>query len=136
MQTRTKRNRGRFLPSLFIGDLIVLVLFNAHGMASHQTISGFSSIIVTSAPILIAWIAIGLWLGVFWERAVTSVGAALRSVILPWLLAVPIAMQLRMLLLQRGAPLIFAAVFFTGGTVYFMVWRILYTLVSGKFRRS
>src|SRR5690606_23661784 len=98
MRTRARRDRGRFLPSLLAGDLIVLILFNAQGMVEHQTISGAISVLVTSAPTLLAWVAIGLWLGAFWERSVASLGVTLRSALLTWILTVPIAMQLRVLL--------------------------------------
>lgn len=136
MKARPRPDRGRFLPSLLIGDIIVLILFNAHGMASHQTISGVGSIFITSIPTLIAWLGIGLWLGLFWERSVAGWQAALSRTLLAWVLTVPIKMQLRVLLLQRGASWIFALVFFTGGAVYLLLWRTLYTLAKQKWQRS
>ncbi len=93
--------RGRFLPSLFLGDLVVVIIFTLLGMIEHGTARGALSVLITAVPFLIAWVAIGLWLGVFWERAVTGVGPAVRSAALAWLLTIPIAMQLRVLLLQQ-----------------------------------
>lgn len=131
---KPRPGRGRFLPSLLIGDIVVLILFTVHGMAEHQTIRGFGSILVTAFPTLITWLAIGMWFGLFWERSVSTWGVALTRTLLAWVLTVPVSLQLRVLLLQRGAQLIFALVFFTFGTVYLLLWRTAYTWV--KTRRS
>ncbi|MBO2521356.1 MAG: DUF3054 domain-containing protein [Clostridia bacterium] len=125
--------RGRFLPSLFLGDLVVVIIFTLLGMIEHGTARGALSVLITAVPFLIAWVAIGLWLGVFWERAVTGVGPAVRSAALAWLLTIPIAMQLRVLLLQRGAPLLFAVVAFLLGAACLIAWRVAYTLLRRRF---
>jgi len=129
VSVRARRPRGRFVTPLFIGDLVAVTLFTAFGMLEHRTLAGFGSVVVTATPFLIAWIAVGLWLGVFWERAVTSVGVAVRSILLPWVLAIPIAMQIRTLMLKRGAPIQFALVAMALGGLFLIAWRILYTLL-------
>lgn len=117
---------------LLIGDVVTVTLFTALGMLEHRTVAGFSSVLVTATPFLIAWIAVGLWLGVFWERAVTTVGIAVRSILLPWILTVPIALQLRTLMLQRGAPISFALVVLGLGGMFLIGWRIIYTVLRRK----
>lgn len=133
---KPRPDRGRFLPSLLIGDVIVLILFTLHGMAEHQTVRGFGSVLVTAIPTLIPWIGIGLWLGLFRERSVSSRHVALTKTLLAWALTVPISMQLRVLLLQRGVQITFALVFFTFGTIYLLLWRLGYTLVKTRLERD
>lgn len=132
MTSAAGRARGRFLLPLLIGDVVTVTLFTALGMLEHRTVAGFSSVLVTATPFLIAWIAVGLWLGVFWERAVTTVGIAVRSILLPWILTVPIALQLRTLMLQRGAPISFALVVLGLGGMFLIGWRIIYTVLRRK----
>lgn len=119
--------RGKFLPWLFAGDIVAVTVFTLLGMISHGTLAGAASVLVTAAPFLLAWTGVGLWLGVFWERAVTGIGQAIKSILLPWVLATPIAMQLRVLLLGRGAPLAFVLTSLALGGACLIVWRILYT---------
>jgi len=121
--------RGSFLPSLFIGDAVTVIIFTLLGMIEHGTTAGMLSVLVTATPFLIAWIGVGLWLGVFWEHAVTGIGTAMRRILVPWVLSIPIAMQLRVLLLGRGAPLAFALVSLALGGICLIVWRTLYTWI-------
>lgn len=127
MAHRVATRRGSFLPWLFAGDLVAVTVFTMLGMMEHGTLGGPGSVLITAIPFLIAWIGVGLWLGVFWERAISGIGQAVRSILLPWVLSIPIAMQLRVLLLGRGANWVFALVAMALGGVCLIAWRIVYT---------
>lgn len=63
-------------------------------------------------------------------------GVAVRSILLPWVLAIPIAMQIRTLMLKRGAPIQFALVAMALGGLFLIAWRILYTLLRQRSAKT
>lgn len=114
------------VPALMIGDAVSFLAFAALGRAEHQTGLGVLAIIFTALPFMIAWYPVALWLKAFRERAVASVWTAVRSVLLPWLLAWPLGLQLRALILDRGIPFSFAAVVFATNLALLALWRGAY----------
>ncbi len=114
------------IPALLIGDALSFLVFAALGRAEHHTGLGVLEIISTAFPFMAAWYPVALWLKAFRERAVASVWAAARSVLLPWLLAWPLGLQLRALILDRSIPFSFAAVVFVTNLALLAVWRGTY----------
>jgi len=122
----------RFLPHLFIGDTVALLAFATLGRAEHNTGLALSGIVTTALPFIVAWYGVGLWLGAFREASVSSgAGRALRAVMLPWLLAWPLGLQLRALWLDRPIPTSFAIVVLITAFIMLAGWRTMYAL----FRR-
>lgn len=105
-------------------------------MVSHQTFAGPGSVLPTAAPFAIAWTAVGFLLGAFRPPAVSSPGAAARSLLWPWLLTIPVSLVLRALLLGRDAPLAFGIVAFFLGGAFLLAWRVGFSLAYNALART
>jgi len=115
--------RRPLVPWLFIGDLIVLLVFVGLGMTSHRTWDGPWSLLPTALPFALAWVAWGLVVGAFRPAALRSPGAAIARGLFAWVLTVPTGLLLRVLILNRGPSLIFGLVAFTLGGMMLVAWR-------------
>lgn len=119
-------------PRLIIGDTVAILAFAALGRAEHQTGIHFAGIVSTAAPFLAAWYAVGFWLRTFHPDRTASPLAAVRSVLLPWLLAWPLGLQMRALFLDRNIPFSFALVVLVTVLLLLVGWRLLFAF----WRRS
>lgn len=126
-----ERSSRLHLP-LLVGDLIAIVVFTAVGMAEHRQPLGVIAVLVTAVPFLIVWPLVSFWLGALRLQSVETIIKSVTSIIFPWILTMPIALQLRVLLLKRGAPIIFALVAFISGWFFLAAWRIIYSIISAK----
>lgn len=120
----------RFHLPLFIGDLIMILLFTALGMVEHGTGPTIGRVMITAISLVVTWSLIALWLGAFRQSSSKSVKTAFKTILLPWLLTVPLGLQLRVLILHRAAPMSFALVTFIVGGFLLAIWRITYTFFS------
>lgn len=116
----------RVLPSLLLGDGIAIFLFALLGRAEHESGISLAGIAGTAAPFLVAWYPVGFWLRAFSPDALAGPLAAVRRVALPWLLAWPLGLQLRALILDRSIPFSFALVVFLTNLILLTGWRALY----------
>lgn len=116
----------RIHPVLLLGDAIAILAFATLGRAEHQTGLAPAAIAGTAFPFWVAWFGVGLWLGAFRSEAVREPLAALKKAALTWLLAWPLALQLRVLLTGRSIPFSFAAVVFAVNLLFLGGWRLLY----------
>lgn len=114
-------------PILLIGDAVAITAFATLGRAEHQTGLAPLAILATALPFLAAWFGVGLWLGTFRPEAIDHPVAALKKAAFTWLLAWPIALQLRVLLTGRSIPFSFAAVVFSVNLLFLGGWRLLYS---------
>jgi|GEM_PF-570339 len=131
-----KKAAPGFFPALAAGDAVSFLVFAALGRAEHQTGLGLLQIIVTALPFMAAWYPVALWLRAFKPAAVASPLAAAKSIVLPWLLAWPLGLQVRALLLDRTIPFSFAAVVFATNLVLLAAWRSTYAFYLGRRAES
>lgn len=116
----------RFDLLLFAGDLVALLLFAALGRSSHGMSLNAGEIVSTALPFVAVWYPVGLWLRAFRADAVASPLAAARRAALAWLLAWPLGLQLRALILQRSIPLTFALLVLITNLALLVGWRTAY----------
>lgn len=116
----------RFDPLLFAGDFVALLLFAALGRTSHGLTLTPGEIVTTALPFLVVWYPVGLWLRAFRADAVASPLAAARRAALAWLLAWPLGLQLRALILQRSVPFTFALLVLLTNLALLVGWRTAY----------
>ena len=116
----------RFDPVLLIGDAVSFLVFAALGRTSHETGLSPAAVVGTALPFLVVWYPVGVWLRVFRPEAAAGPLIAARRILLPWLLAWPLALQLRALILDRSIPFSFAAVVFATNLVLLAGWRAVY----------
>ncbi len=105
------------------GDLLVLVLLTVAGFATHLTLDAFGRMIVTALAGLAAWAAVAPFLGVYNEATLTQPGSIWR-VGWAWLLAAPLAIFLRAVVLDRDIPWQFVLVTILVNGFVLVAWRI------------
>ncbi len=127
---------ARFVPFILLtGDVIALLLFVFAGQRDHELVDPNQpvvGVILAALPFLPAWIVAGAWLGAFrFElddhkgRPYAFLGRALNA----WLVAAPIGIVLRALILGRAViptPFVIAATGFGG--LFLLAWRVVFAL--------
>ena len=98
---------------LVLGDVVIFMFFAFTGRETHAP--GDANLIVNALPtlltFLIVWFVIGAVGRVYRSDVMTSPRAALLRTLLAWIIAAPIAIVIRAILLQRTAiPWQFVAV--------------------------
>ena len=132
-------NNPEWLPrweifALGIGDFITIFLFAVIGRASHSMGGGerpFMETLDTTLPFVMAWLVVGAVGGAFSGKAMFPIKRVLIRTLLPALIAAPLGVVLRALLLDRWPAPIFYAI--STGTIMLMmlVWRVIWS----RFRR-
>jgi hypothetical protein len=117
---------------LVVGDLIVVLLFSAIGRVSHQMTPDPKSVLYTALPFAVAWLIVGALVGTFKTASVEGVGRAFKMTILTVVLAAPLGVLLRSLLLGRMMILSFWIVGSVSLAVLMLAWRLLYAYVMKK----
>ncbi len=116
---------------LYLGDVLVILLFAIIGRQSHNLatgIRGAGATLLTAAPFLVAWLLVGSFLGAFRPLAWANLRSTLRATLLAFIPAYIVGVILRTLLLGRLSPPAFYLV--TAGILASMllIWRLLHTL--------
>ncbi len=122
------------------GDLLAFTLFAIIGRRSHSEAAGLTAwfeVLKTAAPFMAGWFLVAPWLVAFRARdyqagATTSVGDVAKRTALAWLVAAPLALLLRAILLQRGIPFSFALITFITNLTLLVVWRTLFAWLWRK----
>lgn len=120
---------------LVAGDVATFVLFAVIGRASHSEAAGLSAIVEvakTAAPFALGWFVVAPWLGAFSPAVATEPRQIVGRVALAWLLALPLGLVGRALLIGRGSPLSFAVVTFLVALAMLLIWRVAYAWVQGR----
>lgn len=118
--------------TLVIGDLLIILVFSAVGRLSHSLIPDFLSVIKTTIPFAAAWLIVGALTGIFKPASVESVGRAFKITLLTLVIAGPLGVLLRSLMLGK---LPFYTFWFFGpfNLSWFMIpWRLLYVYIKKK----
>lgn len=126
---------------LLLGDLVALYLFVLVGQLDHELLPGTNPLWYTltrALPFIAVWLASGWLLGAYWLPAGNSrlfrwLGErALHT----WLIAAPLGLLLRALLLGRAAiPTLFVVATLGFGALFLLAWRLLFGLVYGYQQR-
>ncbi|HEU5016275.1 MAG TPA: DUF3054 domain-containing protein [Roseiflexaceae bacterium] len=126
---------ARRVGLLAVGDLAVFMVFAAIGRASHSEAAGFSAIVEvaqTAAPFALGWFVVSPWLGAFNADVTAHPRRMLGRTALAWLLALPIGLIVRALIIGRGSPLSFAIVTFVTALLLLLGWRGVYTWLASR----
>jgi hypothetical protein len=126
----------RGVPLLVAGDTLAFLLFAAIGRLSHGQASGLDTLLHvagTATPFAAGWFAVAPFLGAFRPALVARPGPFLARTALAWLVAWPLGLLLRAIVLQRAIPLSFALVTFASVLVILAGWRALFALARAKF---
>ncbi len=118
------------LVALAVGDLIALVIFATVGGASHGLLGGESPLIRvlnTAAPFMLAWLLVGMAIGVYRGTALYPVGRALGRTLAAGILAAPLGVVLRALWLARPVSWTFMLVATGASTLALLVWRVAWS---------
>ena len=112
---------GRYL--LIIGDLLALILFVWIGQTDQGTVKA-------SWEFALMWLLIGWPLDAFPQFKDWTVRTLLSRPLVAWLVAAPLSLLLRSLVLSRlNIPALFLAATLGFGILFLWAWRLLIILV-------
>lgn len=121
----------RFPWMLLAGDLVALLVFVLIGQADHDTLSTanlLSHTALNAVSLGAPWVVLAMVLGAY---PAPDAALALRPFLLrsglAWLLAAPVGLWIRKILLARGAiPVPFLLVTLAAGGLMLLGWRAVY----------
>ncbi len=117
------------------GDVIAFLVFAAIGRRSHGEAAGLDALFqvaATAAPFIAGWLAVAPFVGSYRQTATSGVGPMFQRTLLTWLLAWPLGLLLRALLLQRDIPQSFAIVVLITNTILLGGWRLLFAWLEAR----
>ena len=129
----------RLTAALVAGDALAFMLFSAIGRTSHGEAAGLEALLQvagTAAPFLAGWFLAAPPLGAYRPALLAGPRPMLARTALAWLVAWPLGLGLRALLLQRGIPISFALVTFATVLVILGLWRGLFALGAARATRT
>lgn len=119
--------------SLIVGDLLALILFVGVGQADHGTINDANPILgmlQASWEFALLWLLVGWPLAAFPSFKDWTVRLLLSRALLTWLVAAPLSLLLRSLVLSRlNIPTLFLAATLGFGILFLFAWRVLLIIV-------
>lgn len=118
--------------ALVIGDIIALLVFSAWGRAAHGMQLEAASVLATGLPFAITWFIIAALLGGYKPEVVSSPGAAAKRAALINIIAAPLAVVLRALVLQRPIAWTFLVVATTTSLIVMTVWRTVFAFTRRR----
>jgi Protein of unknown function (DUF3054) len=121
---------------LLAGDVAALATFAILGRRSHQEATGWDAIggvLETALPFIVGWIVAAWLLGAFTAEHTGSLRAIVQRTALAWLLAFPLAVVGRAVLLGRGSPWTFYLVAFSVAFLMLACWRLLFALAEQRW---
>jgi len=118
---------------LVVGDALVFIFFAIQGRTTHGMSLGASPILTAmevAAPFAMPWFIMAALLGAFRGGTITHPGRMLLTTFAAWVIAGPIGLVVRTLLLQRAQLLSFAAVALGVNGALLLVWRGAFSLIA------
>jgi len=116
---------------LLLGDWLTLALVTVIGFLSHSQQVQFGRFLATAVPICLSWILTAPWFGIFSKeknqglRNWWKIGWAV-------LLAVPLAVILRGLVLGSAVQVSFTFVMIATSLLGLLIWRLIWSIVIRK----
>jgi hypothetical protein len=124
---KISRRTWRYL--LIIGDLLTLMLFVLVGQTDHGTVNEGNPILgvlQASWEFALFWLVVGLALDAFPKFMNWTARILLSRALLTWLIAAPLGLLLRSLVLGRlNIPTLFLAATLGFGLIFLWGWRLL-----------
>jgi hypothetical protein len=114
---------------LLAGDLVTLGLFAIAGRRNHDEATGLAAVGAvseTALPFVLGWIAAVILVRTARLEGVTSVGTTLRQTVPGWVIAFPVVVLLRALVLGRFSPWTFYLVAFLLAFALLAAWRVAF----------
>jgi hypothetical protein len=126
---------NRTTAILILGDLVCLAGFVLVGMQQHETLGGQNAITrfaINTGPIALAWLASGLALGAFRLAPLPSFW---RATVLAWLVAAPLGLLVRALLLNSAILVVIFVLITLGlGGAILLAWRTLFAVIARRLQ--
>jgi hypothetical protein len=113
-------------PYLLIGDAIAIAMFAVIGLASHDEGITAGGVARNALPILAAWFVVAAFAGTYSRPG-------LRTMLVTWVIAVPVGVAIRAIALSRpadGSQIVFGIVTMTVTLVLLLGWRAIEAVVS------
>jgi hypothetical protein len=115
---------------LLLGDLLALILFVYIGQRDHETIDPVNpllGVLILTSEFAIPWLITGWWLGAFNADTQSSKRTFLARSLNTWLVAAPLGILLRALILGRAViPTAFFIVAVSVGGAGVLGWRLVF----------
>lgn len=117
------------LIALPLGDFLTFLVFAAVGRASHGIggRSAFLALFDTAVPFMLAFLVVGMLVGLYRGTALYPVGRVLWKTALAGIIAGPMGVALRALWLGRGIAPTFVLVGTLSSTVMLVIWRVTWS---------
>jgi hypothetical protein len=134
-----------YIANLALGDLLVFLLFAFFGLTSHRELNGAAllpQVVWVALPFMLSWFIVGPPLGVYRRKLERNTRAMTLYTLRAWVVAWPLAMALRWLLVERVHPvaagdfLAFSLVAFFMVLTLLLVWRWPYAWYRGARARG
>ncbi len=118
------------LAALVLGDLLTLVVFAAVGGSFHGTLGAegpFLRIMNTALPFMLAWLLVGMIVGLYQGTALYPVGRVAGRTLVAGFLAGPLGAAFRAVWLERPVswPFMWVATGFSA--VGLVIWRLAWS---------
>jgi len=127
--SQSPSNKQRII-NLAIGDTLVFLIFATIGIRSHDEALSVPKVLITAAPFIVAWFLISPFIGAFRRGLELQPGKMVLRTLLAWLASWPVALLFRGLIEWKFPPLSFALVTLITNTLFFLIWRWPFALVS------
>jgi hypothetical protein len=119
------------LAPLVIGDLLVILSFVWIGRSSHSlSVNDIGASLYTALPFILSWFLVTPWFGLYKTEVNQNWRRLVPRLLLAWVIAGPLALVLRALLLGRplmaGILPTFAAISLSYIGLVALVWRLGY----------
>ncbi len=118
---------------LIFGDILMIAILTVIGFASHgeTDLAFIPRIGTTFFPVLISWLLLAPWFGLF-DEELTADPKLLWRVPLAMLLAAPLATVLRAALLGSAALPLFTIILGSSFALGMLVWRAAYSFIMKR----
>lgn len=123
------RNFPKMPVLLYVGDILMFILFTLMGRESHSMATGADAVwetLKTAMPFILGWLVIAPWLGAYGPRAWRSTRSAATTTLIAFIPSIIFGILLRALFLERFSPLVFYAVTVAVLLPILLIWRLLY----------
>lgn len=117
---------------LLIGDIIVILLFSTLGRGAHSMELGLGGILSTAFPFLVMWLVVAWVLGGYRSGAYETPGKAAWRAIVLVLVAGPLALLLRSLILSRPIVITFAVISVSTNLILLTLWRTAFAFFRSQ----
>lgn len=117
---------------MIAGDWLALGLFVFLGQVDHDVLN-LPRLLLQSAILALPWTAIALLLNAYWLSESTALRAFLGRSLLAWLVAAPLGLMLRALILGLATiPVAFMVVTMGLGGLFLLGWRAVFFLLRAR----